>query len=134
MSMSQHTILIVEDEPLLRIILSEALQDEGYRVLAAASVLEAIGQIAKHADIDGLITDVDLPGGLSGLDLLELFSNCRPAAATIVVSGRGDLREADLAVPSRVFAKPYDLDHVIGELERQITDKNAERTMRRTAS
>lgn len=62
MSTSERTILIVEDEPLLRIILSEALHDEGYRVLAAASVLEAIGHIAKHADIDGLITDVDLPG------------------------------------------------------------------------
>lgn len=134
MSTSERTILIVEDEPLLRIILSEALHDEGYRVLAAASVLEAIGHIAKHADIDGLITDVDLPGGLSGLDLLDLFSNCRPRAATIVVSGRSDLQEADLAAHSRIFAKPYDLDLVIAELERQIADENAERAMRRTAS
>lgn len=70
---------------------------------------------------------------MSGLDLLDLFSNCRPRAATIVVSGRSDL-QADLAAHSRIFAKPYDLDLVIAELERQIADENAEHAMRRTAS
>ena len=101
MAASQSTILVVEDEPLIRLILIETLQDEGYRVLAASNVLEAIGHIARHAEIDGLVTDVDLPGGLSGLDLLKLFSNCRPDAARIVVSGRGDLREATLPATCR---------------------------------
>lgn len=134
MSTSQRTILVVEDEPLIRIILIEALQDEGYRVLAASNVLEAIGQIAKHAEIDGLITDVDLPGNLSGLDLLELFGNCRPMAATIVVSGRSDLRDAGLPVPTRFFTKPYNLDSVIGELNGQITARNAKVPVRRMGS
>lgn len=120
MAASQCTILVVEDEPLIRLILTEALQDEGYRVLAASSVLEAIGHIARHADIDGLVTDVDLPGGLSGLDLLELFGNCRPNAARIVVSGGSNLEEATLPVACRIFAKPYSLDNVIAELDNQI--------------
>ena len=79
MAVSQSTILVVEDEPLLRLILIEALQDEGYRVLAASNVLEAIGYIARHAEIDGLVTDVDLPGGLSGLD----YWNCSAIAGRI---------------------------------------------------
>lgn len=134
MSMSPRTVLVVEDEPLIRIILVEALHDEGYAVLAASNVLEAIGQLAKHSDIDGLVTDVDLPGGLSGLDLLELFSNCRPTAAKIVVSGRSNLREADLTVSARFFAKPYDLDSVISELGDQITAMHADGSNRRTGS
>lgn len=125
MAACQSTILVVEDEPLIRFILVDALQDEGYRVLAAASVLEAIGHIARHAEIDGLVTDVDLPGGLSGLDLLQLFIKCRPDAARIVVSGRGDLEEAAFPSAVRIFAKPYSLDDVIAELDDQITAKNA---------
>jgi len=123
MARLQSTILVVEDEPLLRFILVEALQDEGYRVLAASSVLEAIGHIAKHSEIDGLVTDVDLPGGLSGIALLELFGNCRPRAARIVVSGRSDMKEATLPVACRIFVKPYNLDNVIAELDNQITSK-----------
>lgn len=123
MAASQSTILVVEDESLIRLILVEALQDEGYRVLAASNVLEAIGQIARHSRIDGLVTDVDLPGGLSGLDLLELFSNCRPNAARIVVSGRSDLMLEALPAAGRIFAKPYSLDTVIAELDDQIRTK-----------
>jgi DNA-binding NtrC family response regulator len=134
MAVSRSTILVVEDEPLLRLILIEALQDEGYRVLAASNVLEAIGLIARHAEIDGLVTDVDLPGGLSGLDLLELFSNCRPDAARIVVSGRSDLQEAALPVTCRIFAKPYSLDDVITELDNQIVTKSAVLSTRRMRS
>lgn len=125
MAVSQSTILVVEDEPLIRLILIEALEDEGYRVLAASNVLEAIGHMARHAEIDGLVTDVDLPGGLSGLDLLELFSNCRPEAARIVVSGRGDLEKAALPAAVRIFAKPYSLVNVIAELDNQIAAKDA---------
>ncbi|WP_313525998.1 response regulator [Shinella sp.] len=125
MAVSQSTILVVEDEPLIRLILIEALEGEGYRVLAASNVLEAIGHMARHAEIDGLVTDVDLPGGLSGLDLLELFSNCRPEAARIVVSGRGDLEKAALPAAVRIFAKPYSLVNVIAELDNQIAAKDA---------
>lgn len=124
MAALQSTILVVEDEPIIRLMLTEALQDEGYRVLAAASVLEAVGHIAKHAEIDGVVTDVDLPGGLSGLDLLELFSRCRPDAARIVVSGRGDLKQAAMPATCRIFAKPYSLGDVIAELDTQITAKS----------
>ncbi|QRY70642.1 response regulator (plasmid) [Ensifer sp. PDNC004] len=134
MAASQSTILVVEDEPFIRLILIEALQDEGYRVLAASNVLEAIGHIARHARIDGLVTDVDLPGGLSGLDLLELFSNCRPDAARIVVSGRGDLTQEALPVAGRIFAKPYSLDNVIAELDDQIRAKGTVLPSRRMRS
>ncbi|WP_421579069.1 response regulator [Shinella sp. M31] len=134
MAASQSTILVVEDEPLIRLVLIEALQDEGYRVLAASNVLEAIGQIARHTQIDGLVTDVDLPGGLSGLDLLELFSNCRPDAARIVVSGRADLTQETLPAAGRVFTKPYSLDTVIAELYEQIRAKGTALPARRMGS
>lgn len=134
MAASQSTILVVEDEPLLRLILVEALQDEGYRVLTASNVLEAIGHIARHTQINGLVTDVDLPGGLSGLDLLELFGNCRPDAARIVVSGRADLTQEALPVVARIFTKPYSLDTVIAELDDQIRAKGIALPARRIRS
>ncbi len=120
MPTDQHTILVVEDEPLIRLVLIEALQDENYFVLAASSVLEAIGLMGKFPHIDGLVTDVDLPGGLSGLDLLELFSQCRPTAAQIVVSGGNALKEGHMSARARFFSKPYSLDDIIAELDCQI--------------
>jgi CheY-like chemotaxis protein len=125
MPTDQQTILVVEDEPIIRLVLIEALQDEGYLTLAASSVLEAIGLLGKFPRIDGLVTDVDLPGGLSGLDLLELFNQCRPTAAQIVVSGRSDLKAGDMPPRARFFSKPYSLDGVIAELDCQIAAANA---------
>lgn len=132
MVLLQRTILIVEDEPLIRLDLEEALADEGYRVLGAATVLEAIGHLARHPKIDGLVTDVDLPGGLSGLDLVELIGHCCPTAAIIVVSGRDHAVRADGPTPFRFFSKPYSMTMLLRALEEQILAKRPHDRVRAT--
>lgn len=133
MVLVQRTVLIVEDEPLIRLDLEDALAHEGYRVLEAATVLEAIGFLGKYPEIDALVTDVDLPGGLSGLDLVELVGHCCPTAAIIVVSGRDYLASADGQTPFRFFSKPYSLAALLCELERLIVSKSRRDRARSTA-
>lgn len=109
-------ILVVEDEPLIRFILSDELADAGHTVIEAASALEAIAALGSWDRLDAMITDVDMPGGLSGLDLMTLVRSTRPATNVWVVSGR-DVRSQIVSGIS-FLPKPYDcreLVHLVSE-------------------
>jgi DNA-binding NtrC family response regulator len=99
-------ILVVEDEPLIRSFLSDELVDAGHTVIEAACALEAIAALGRCDHLDGMITDVDMPGGLSGLDLMRLVRSTRPATSVWVVSGRDVRSQIDPGV--FFLPKPYD--------------------------
>ncbi len=83
-----ETILVVEDEVSLRDLVTRVLGDLGYRVLAAGTGPEAL-QIAKEAEcqLDLLLTDVVLPGGMQGNDLARGLSTSMPDLPVLYVSG-----------------------------------------------
>jgi len=83
-----ETILIVEDEASLREAARVMLEGCGYQVLAAASGLDAAGIWERSRDkIDLVLTDVVMPGGLSGLDLVQQFRASKPALKIIITTG-----------------------------------------------
>jgi two-component system cell cycle sensor histidine kinase/response regulator CckA len=83
-----ETILVVEDEPVLRDLAQLILQDCGYRVVQAASGVEALTVWQRHQGaIDLLLTDVVMPDGLSGKDLAESLIGYKPALKVIFTSG-----------------------------------------------
>ncbi len=83
-----ETILVVEDEPVLRDLAQLILQDCGYRVLQAGSGVEALTVWQKHQGaIDLLLTDMIMPDGLSGNDLAESLLEHKPALKIIFTSG-----------------------------------------------
>ncbi|NNU68965.1 response regulator [Rhizobium sp. WYCCWR 11152] len=104
-------ILVVEDEPLIRFLLLDELVDAGHTVIEAASALEAVAALGRCDHLDGMITDVDMPGGLSGLDLMRLVTSTRPATSVWVVSGRDVRSEIDPGV--FVLPKPYDYRELV---------------------
>jgi DNA-binding NtrC family response regulator len=114
--MSQRTVLVVEDDLLIRLMLVEAIRDDGYAVVEAANVLEAVAAIGRNPSFDALVTDVDMPGHLTGLDLASMVSGVCPRTRVIVVSGR-DV-SANVA-PEWVFIpKPYSLDQLLSLLDK----------------
>jgi CheY-like chemotaxis protein len=113
---SKRNILVVEDEPLLRLVLSSALEDAGYSVLEAGTVLQAIALLSKY-EIDGVMTDVDMPGGLSGLDLVDLISALEKPCRIVVTSGRTLPADYDLPSAAIFIPKPYVLENIIETLE-----------------
>ena len=122
MTASKPTVLVVEDEPLIRFALVDGLEDEGYDVIAAGTVLEAVARLSKH-HVDAVVTDVDMPGGLSGLDLVDMISGLSRPIGIVVTSGRELPPGAELPSGAVFIPKPYAMDAVIAELERRVRAK-----------
>jgi len=106
-----ETILVVEDEPVLRDLAQLILQDCGYRVLQAESGVEALTVWQKHQrTIDLLLTDMVMPDGLSGKDLAETLVGDNPNLKVIFTSGYNvDDLGIDLVkkIGSHFLQKPY---------------------------
>lgn len=101
-------ILIVEDEFLVRMTLVEALTDEGFDVLEAGTADEAMDLLHAEDGIRLLLTDIQLPGRLSGLDLAACVRRDRPSLPIIFMTGRPDAMGRARASEHDVFiAKPY---------------------------
>ena len=104
----KERVLIVEDEFLVRLTLAEALADEGFDVLEAASGDEALVVILADREINLLLTDIQLPGKLDGLNLVRLARQSRPDLPAIYMTGRPDTMVGSLASDRDAFiAKPY---------------------------
>jgi CheY-like chemotaxis protein len=81
-----ETILLVEDEPLVRAAARDHLQKAGYRVLCASNGREALVTCENNPEIDLLLTDMLLPAGLSGVRLARLIQAHAPRAAVAFMS------------------------------------------------
>jgi len=109
------TILVVDDDKLVRNLLVRTLEDDGYRVLAADSMATALELARRAADISLVVTDVVMPGG-SGVDAAHALWIDRPGLPVIFVSGYTDNRiDGELLARScvRFLAKPFDPDALL---------------------
>jgi light-regulated signal transduction histidine kinase (bacteriophytochrome)/CheY-like chemotaxis protein len=107
------TILIVDDEQMLRVILIESLTDQGYAVRAAQDGATALEILQSPEKIDLLITDVGLPGGLNGRQLADAAHVFLPALAVLFITGYAEhsmLPKHGLGPRMEVMAKPFALD------------------------
>lgn len=103
-----NTILIVEDEALIRFELIDMFEDEGYRVFAAANADEAIAILDQHGEVRVVLTDVELPGSMDGLKLAHYVRNRFPPTLLLVASGRVSVPASEMPEHSAYFAKPFD--------------------------
>ncbi|MFW5710459.1 MAG: sigma-54-dependent transcriptional regulator [bacterium] len=108
------TILIIDDEPGIRTVLTDILEDEDYQVLSAADGLEGM-DIIKNDSVDLVILDVWLPH-MGGIDVLKEIKTLYPDLSVIVISGHANIDMAVKAVKNGAFdflEKPLSLDKVI---------------------
>jgi DNA-binding NtrC family response regulator len=108
---SKGTILVVEDEPLIRTALADALRHAGYSIVELSEAKEALGHLAEGGSADLVITDLKMPGAIDGVDLVEWLQTALPAVPVIVTTGHHNLRSQVNACP--VFEKPYRFEHLI---------------------
>lgn len=83
----EKTILLVEDDPDVRVVTAAQLKALGYKVHAVGDGLEAIDLIASPATIDITLTDIVLPGGLDGVELIKEAMRARPNMGVLCMSG-----------------------------------------------
>ena len=109
-------VLIVDDEPLLRMLAVEAVEDAGFVTLQAADADEAVTLLEANPDVALLFTDINMPGSMDGLALAHAVRNRWPTIKILVVSGQVKLRTSDLPPSSCFLGKPYRADAMIAEL------------------
>jgi CheY-like chemotaxis protein len=105
-------ILVVEDEPLVRMNIAMHLGDEGFEVLEASNADDAIALLEQHPTINLVFTDIDMPGSMDGLKLSAFVRKRWPPVRIIVTSGKRLVEITELPDGSMFFAKPYQLDVV----------------------
>ena len=110
------TVLVVEDEPILRLFMTTALEDAGFRVLEAKDASEAIHALTANPSIQVMFTDIDMPGDLNGLKLAAMVRNRWPPIKIIITSGH---HQVDLDVVRELgpfIPKPYVTDEIVNAI------------------
>jgi CheY-like chemotaxis protein len=105
---SKASVLVVEDNDDVRELAEQVLEMEGYAVQSAASGEQALELLREGATVDLLFTDVVMPGGMSGLDLVDQVRTLRPGLPVLVTTGYMDqLPESGRGESLNILAKPY---------------------------
>ena len=102
-SKSRLRILVVEDEFLIRMMVSEGFREAGYQVCEAANADWALRLIESFTP-DLIVTDVQMPGSINGLEMLATVRRSYPVLPVIVTSGH--LAASDIPVDDRTFFWP----------------------------
>jgi signal transduction histidine kinase/CheY-like chemotaxis protein len=111
-----ETILIVDDEPTVRFMVSEAMTEAGYHIVEAADGPTALKLLETSARFDLLITDLGLPGGLRGEQLASAAQKIRDGLKILFVTGYAEnavLENSLLAPDCRVLTKPFSIEALI---------------------
>jgi hypothetical protein len=114
------TLLLVEDEPALRLLVVTMLEEEGYLVLQAGNGLDAIALAERHrGEIDLLLTDVVMPR-LSGPELAQKLRALRPGLEVLFMSGYNDSRLVHRGVEQanvNLLVKPFSPDELVAKVD-----------------
>lgn len=106
-STAVRVVLVVEDEPLIRMNTADVCLDAGYEVLEAANADEALVLLQARSDIELIITDVDMPGSMDGLAMAHKVRDMMPSIALILASGKAFPHSSALPVGAMFFSKPF---------------------------
>jgi two-component system, response regulator PdtaR len=103
----KRTVLVVEDEFLVRLDIVDHLSESGFTVLEAENADQAIALLEQHSDVQLVFTDIDMPGSMDGLKLANAVRDRWPPVRIIVTSGHRMVEVTDLPDGSVFFSKPY---------------------------
>ncbi len=121
-----ETLLLVEDEAALRMVVREILEDHGYRVIEAASPAEAIALAQRQRDvIHLLVTDVVMPG-MNGRALAEALTAARPGLRVLYMSGYTDdviVHRGVLAPGTALISKPFTALALLGRVRQALGER-----------
>jgi DNA-binding response OmpR family regulator len=115
---STGTVLVLDDEPSLRLLCRVNLELDGYRVLEASSLDEA-RSLLDEEPVDIALLDVHI-GAERGLDLLPELRSLEPPAAVVVLSGTSDVTAELRAAVDAVLGKPFELHELTAAIERAV--------------
>jgi ActR/RegA family two-component response regulator len=115
-------LLFVDDEHSIRLTLPAILEQQGFEVMVAASVQEAL-EIINHHQFDVLLTDLNIGSAADGFILVTAMRRIQPTAATFILTGYPDFQTALEAIRKQVddyFTKPADIPTLVSTLKQKV--------------
>ncbi len=123
--LNRQTVLLVEDEEMVRKLMTEVLELEGYEVLGCADPREAIVTCLQHGGrIDVLLTDVVMPG-MNGRDMAVKILEARPKLRVVFMSGYTEhvlMRDGKLDATIHYLQKPFSLETLVWKLNEVLSE------------
>ena len=116
------TILVVDDEPTVRMLINEVLEELGYATIEAEDSAEALKVLRSKAPIDLMITDVGLPGGMNGRQLADAGKTGRPGLKVLFITGYAEnavISQGHLESDMHILTKPFTINtlaHRVGSI------------------
>ncbi len=110
-------VLVVEDDELVRLNNCELLEQSGLKVLEASDADEAMALLETHPEIKVLVTDVKMPGWMSGIDLARQAAKKWPDICIMVTSAYYPAEDGDLPDNMTVFPKPFPPEALVKEVK-----------------
>ena len=118
-----ETVLIVDDEPTVRMLVTDVLEELGYQTLEASDGAVGLRIVQSPARIDLLITDVGLPGALNGRQLADAARAGRPGLTVLFITGYAEnaqLGGGDLEPGMHVLTKPFAIELLVQRIQELI--------------
>jgi CheY-like chemotaxis protein len=117
-AIKRPVVLIVEDDPLLRLTAVDMVEDAGFEAIEAADATQAVAILEKRLDIRVVFTDIDMPRGIDGMKLAALVRDRWPPIEIILTSGYFAPKPADLPARCLFFSKPYRENEVLAAMRK----------------
>jgi two-component system, response regulator PdtaR len=121
-SADHPTILVAEDDMLLRLHATDLLEENGYTVLEANSAEEALRVMETRKDVRLLFTDIQMPPGIDGLELARQVHRRWPKVLLVITSGQMQPTKAEIADDGQFIRKPYRAQELLGKLDAVLKD------------
>ena len=115
---AKTVILVVEDEPLLRMSAVDMIEEAGFEAVEAADAAEAVRILETRLDIRIVFTDIDMPSGIDGMKLAACIRDRWPPIMLVLTSGHHHPSEVTMPENSLFFPKPYKERDVIAAFRR----------------
>jgi signal transduction histidine kinase len=115
---AQESVLIVEDQAEVLSLAREALEELGYQVITASDAAEALNLLQQDRRIDVLFSDIVMPGGMNGVQLVMEARRIRPGIKVLLTSGYAPelLKARGIDADAVVLRKPYQRDDLVARL------------------
>lgn len=116
-------VLVVEDELLVRMSMADFLDDAGFKVFEAINADEALALLEARTDVQAVVTDIEMPGSMNGLELARVVRVRWPRIGIILTSGRVCPEPGELTGEVVFLSKPYLPEAVIIAIRQVTTPK-----------
>jgi DNA-binding NtrC family response regulator len=116
MGQGKTTVLLVEDEPILAVLMTDVLTAKGFEIVVFPEASSALHYLFSGARVDVLFTDIELGAGMNGATLAQIVHEIWPDLPIVYASGRARLDQFAIVPGATFLPKPYSFTDVSARL------------------